>query len=225
VRANEVIIIRYEDPDGNPVYRTVTTDAMGCYSDTYVVTDGGEWKVTVKYPGSDCKGGSTTGGEPVVVPLPPKTGGTGRKLWFSFHAGSAHPLGSLNNIADANIYAMADLTYPLSNNFNLQLLGGIAQMTNISTGTLNPRWTHFSVNAQHIFPRVFDMKPYARYGPGIYSDVSNNTTMGVNMGVGGIVRLSNQFYFLPGIDLHLPGLSSEDKKQYFLTAHIGIMFK
>ncbi|MDE3249192.1 MAG: S8 family serine peptidase, partial [Bacteroidota bacterium] len=39
VRPNEDIIIRYDDPDGNPVFRTVKTDAMGCYSDTYVVAD------------------------------------------------------------------------------------------------------------------------------------------------------------------------------------------
>lgn len=237
VRANEDIIIRYEDPDGNPVYRIVRTDAMGCYSDTYVVADGGEWKVTVKYPGSKCDGSSTTGAEVVVVPLPPKTGGGDqggagifrpylKRIWYSFHVGSTHPLSNLNNIADANIYAMADLSFPVSSNFNLQLLAGIAQMTNKNTVlTENPRWTHFSANAQKILPRVFDMKPYIRGGIGLYSDVSNTSTMGANIGLGGIVRISNQLLFSPGIDLHLPAFSSKDKKPYFLTAHIGVIFK
>lgn len=237
VRANEDIIIRYEDPEGNPVYRIVRTDAMGCYSDTYVVADGGEWKVTVKYPGSKCGGNSTTGVEVVVVPLPPSTGGTGqggngifpthpRNVWYSFHVGSSHPLGSLNNNADANIYAMADLTYPINTNLNLQLLVGIAQMTNSSTiAGKNPRWTHISANMQRIFPRVFDMKPYLRAGVGLYSDFANNTTMGVNIGLGGIVKMSNQLFLSPGIDLHMPALSSKDQRPYFMTAHIGIIFK
>ena len=231
VRPNEDIIIRYEDPEGNPVYRTVRTDAMGCYSDTYVVADGGEWKVTVKYPGSKCGGSSVTGVEVVIVPLPPKTGGEqpgGRLkgLWYSVHAGSTHPLGSLNNNADANIYVMADLSFPLTSSFNLQLLGGIAQMTNSSTTTAkNPRWTHLSINAQHIFPRTFDMKPYIRAGIGSYLDVANTNTLGVNIGLGGVVRITNQLIFSPGVDLHLPTVFSKDKKSYFLAVHIGVMFK
>ncbi|MDE3251139.1 MAG: hypothetical protein KGO82_20910, partial [Bacteroidota bacterium] len=180
---------------------------------------------------------ATTGVEVVVVPLPPKRGGndtgsTGtftpylKRLWYSAHVGSTHPLGSLNNVADANIYAMADLSYPVSSSFNLQLLAGIAQLTNTSSTTsVSPRWTHFSLNGQFIFPRVFDMKPYWRAGVGLYKDVAGTSTMGINTGFGGIVRLSNQFYLSPGLDLHLPRLQSKDERPYFLTAHIGILFK
>lgn len=236
VRANEDIIIRYQDPSGNPVYRTVRTDAMGCYSDTYVGTDGGEWKVGAKYPGTKCNGGSTTGDEPVIVSLPPKGGGpdgTGiftphlRKPWFSVHAGSSHPLGGLNKNTDANIYAMADLSFPLNNNLNLQLMYGLAQMTNSNTVAIkNPKWTHLSANVQAIFPRIYDMKPYLRAGAGNYSDVSKNNTIGANIGIGGVSQVKSQLIFSPGIDLHFPNLfSSKDNKPFFITAHIGFIFK
>jgi hypothetical protein len=235
VRANEDIIIRYEDPMGNPVYRTVRTDAFGCYSDTYVVASGGEWKVTVTYPGSDCGGSSVSGPRSVVVPLPPSGGGqtgsggkdtTKRQLWISAHAGSTHPLGSLNTDADANIYAMVDITYSVRTNLNLQLLLGLAQMTGSTSTGINPRFTHLSINAQLILPRAFDMKPYLRAGFGNYWNVNGSNSFGGNIGIGGMTTIGNQLKFCPGIDLHLPGLfSSKDKKVNFITAHLGFMFR
>lgn len=69
-RSFEEIIVRYEDPAGNPVYRTVTTDAAGCYSDFYTTGEGGTWEVTAEYPGNDCSGSSMTPEQEVGVPLP-----------------------------------------------------------------------------------------------------------------------------------------------------------
>jgi M6 family metalloprotease-like protein len=55
-RPYEEIIVRYEHPSGYPVYRTVTTDEYGCYSDAFVVAEGGNWEITAEYPGNDCDG-------------------------------------------------------------------------------------------------------------------------------------------------------------------------
>jgi hypothetical protein len=68
-RPNETIIVRYESPDGVPVYHEVTTDAAGCYSDFLVVPEGGPWEVTAEYPGGDCTGGDGTPPRGVLVPL------------------------------------------------------------------------------------------------------------------------------------------------------------
>ena len=51
---NAEVVVRYQDPAGNPVYRTVTTDANGCYEDFFVSAEGGEWEVQTVYPGDDC---------------------------------------------------------------------------------------------------------------------------------------------------------------------------
>ena len=69
-RPNEEIVLRYEHPSGYPIYRTVTTDAAGCFSDFLVVTEGGPWQVTAEYPGDDCSGGATTEGSVATVDLP-----------------------------------------------------------------------------------------------------------------------------------------------------------
>ena len=69
-RPNEEMVVRYEHPSGYPVYRTVTTDAAGCFSDFLVVTEGGPWEVSAEYPGDDCSGGARTQGSVVTVDLP-----------------------------------------------------------------------------------------------------------------------------------------------------------
>jgi len=69
VRANEVIIVKYQDPSGNPVYREVMTDASGCYEDFYPVVEGGEWEVEAYYPGTNCSGPATATVPGVLVPL------------------------------------------------------------------------------------------------------------------------------------------------------------
>ena len=60
VRAFEEIVVRYEDPSGNPIYKIVTTDAAGCYQDFLEIYEGGDWGVTAEYPGKDCSGSAGT---------------------------------------------------------------------------------------------------------------------------------------------------------------------
>ncbi|MFO0744184.1 MAG: CARDB domain-containing protein [Myxococcota bacterium] len=63
------IVVRYEDPAGNPIYRTVTTDANGCYEDSFISGEGGNWGVDVTYPGDDCESAASAGAE-VTLPFP-----------------------------------------------------------------------------------------------------------------------------------------------------------
>ncbi|MEE9443691.1 MAG: S8 family serine peptidase [candidate division Zixibacteria bacterium] len=69
-RPYEEIIIRYEDPSGYPIYRTVVTDEFGCYSDFYVVAQGGSWGVSAEYPGSDCDGPALAYVDDIQISLP-----------------------------------------------------------------------------------------------------------------------------------------------------------
>jgi hypothetical protein len=68
-RPFEEVILRYEDPAGNPVYHTVITDQNGCFEDFYVVTEGGPWEATAEYRGSDCNGPAIAKPTSVEVPL------------------------------------------------------------------------------------------------------------------------------------------------------------
>ena len=66
--AGKVVIItgfQGVDPLGNVTFRTVTTDADGCYEDFFVSTTGGTWQVTAEYPGGKCEAPGTEG--PVTV--------------------------------------------------------------------------------------------------------------------------------------------------------------
>jgi sugar lactone lactonase YvrE len=55
-RPNATIVVKYEDPAGNPVHREVVTDENGCYGDFYVTSEGGAWEVGAYYPGTPCFG-------------------------------------------------------------------------------------------------------------------------------------------------------------------------
>ncbi len=66
-RPFETVVIRYEDPAGNPIYKEVTTDANGCFEDFHVVIEGGAWETTAIYPGNDCSGTATS--DVVIVEL------------------------------------------------------------------------------------------------------------------------------------------------------------
>lgn len=55
-RPNETIVVKYQDPAGNPVYHEVTTDEYGCFQDFNVVVEGGDWEAEGYYPGDDCSG-------------------------------------------------------------------------------------------------------------------------------------------------------------------------
>ena len=229
---NTELVIRYQKPNGDPVYRTVVTDAEGCYSDTYVVTEGGEWKVSAHYPGSDCAGESDTRRTPVSVPIPidPNGGviteGGKRRFFVSAHAGSTHPLGELDGIADANIYAAADLTYFFSDRLGLSLTAGLAQMTrDSSTAAPTQRFLHFSSNVELNFPRTASFKPFLRAGPGYYWDKDENWTPGVNAGLGGKAKLASDLSLTAGLDVHLLGSNDREISTRFLTMSLGLLFK
>jgi hypothetical protein len=50
------IVLKYVDPSGNVTYRTVKTDANGCFEDVFVSVTGGAWQVSAEYPGGECHG-------------------------------------------------------------------------------------------------------------------------------------------------------------------------
>lgn len=62
------IVLKYITPDGQPFYKTVTTDAFGCFSDIFETVEGGLWEVEATYPGDSCQGSATVG--PLTVNLP-----------------------------------------------------------------------------------------------------------------------------------------------------------
>ena len=51
---NQTITIIYQDASGQPLFKTVTTDAAGCFNDEHVVVEGGEYTTTAMYPGDGC---------------------------------------------------------------------------------------------------------------------------------------------------------------------------
>ena len=55
---NQKVLVRYTAPSGNPIFKEVMTDANGCFQDSYLVTEGGEWGVTGIFEGDFCNGPS-----------------------------------------------------------------------------------------------------------------------------------------------------------------------
>jgi len=76
---NQKIFVRYSDPSGNPIFKEVMTDANGCYQDSYVVTEGGEWGVTGIFEGDYCNG-PTEATTTVTVGIPVTLDTDGDKL-------------------------------------------------------------------------------------------------------------------------------------------------
>ncbi len=64
-QAGVEIILRFVDPLGNVTYRTVVTDANGCFEDFMVSTTPGTWQVDAEYPGGKCEAPDKT--RPVTV--------------------------------------------------------------------------------------------------------------------------------------------------------------
>ena len=62
---DQEIVLKYVDPLGNVVYRTVKTDKNGCFDDFFVSVNGGTWQVSAEYPGGKCEAPATGG--PVTV--------------------------------------------------------------------------------------------------------------------------------------------------------------
>jgi M6 family metalloprotease-like protein len=300
-RPYEEIIVRYEDPSGYPIYRTVITDEFGCYSDFYVVAEGGVWEVTAEYPGNDCDGPAATPAEEVSIPLPqtgdqdgdrvpdsdepqgdhdrddipgifdvdsdndgipdgdeppgdldrdghdnivdPDSDNDGkidgqdpdpygvsplpkpRKFLYSFHVGSAHPLGDLDSLADANIHVRVDLNYTVTDKLSLMFMAGLSQFTAESfTGIDHPRWANLSANIKGVFPAPSGtgLRYYLQTGPGYYIPKAGSNEFGFNLGAGGQIPIGNWFDLEFGVDYH--HILTDDPTR-FLTVQLGALFR
>ncbi len=145
-----------------------------------------------------------------------------KKLWYSLHVGSSHPLGNLSKISQANINAQADLTYQLRSDLNLSLIAGYSQFTTRPPLNINnPYWINASLNVQKIFPRIFSTKPYIKAGPGFYRNQTTSAA-GANIGVGAIMDLSNTASLSAGLDVHRV---FDDGKSSFINFAIGVLFR
>lgn len=149
---------------------------------------------------------------------------TRKRFFFSAHVGSAHPLGDLDTLADANIHAHADITFALRKNIAFKAMFGINQFTaETSSGISHPRYYNASANLMLSLPRPHNMKPYLQGGVGSYWAKNNNNYMGWNVGIGGNTALNSETIAAIGLDFHQMKVDKEPVR--FLTAHIGILFR
>ena len=149
------------------------------------------------------------------------------RLIYSFHVGSAHPLGKLDSISDANIHAAADLTFrlirrtPSSWILFGQVLVGLNQFTaEIPTGIAHPRWTNVSVDLMAVGAGT-GTRPYLRAGSGIYIPKSGPSKAGFNAGIGGLIPFTTYAALQFGIDYHL---ITTKPKTTFATLELGVLF-
>lgn len=144
----------------------------------------------------------------------------------SFHVGSAHPLGILDSLSDANIHVDVDLSYRLQKRLPTgaalyaKLLVGLNQFTaEIASGIEHPRWINASVNLQIVAPGA-GPRPYVQAGPGVYWPKSGPAKPGFNIGVGEQVSLgvvSLEF----GLDLHQVQTKPVTR---FVTIQLGVLY-
>jgi sugar lactone lactonase YvrE len=66
---NTTVSVRYEGPDGDPIYQDVQTDENGCFEDVFSTTEGGQWEEAAEFPGSECQAPARAEGT-INVPLP-----------------------------------------------------------------------------------------------------------------------------------------------------------
>jgi len=149
-------------------------------------------------------------------------GAGGSQLRYSFHVGSAHPLGSLDDAADANVYLQGDLGFRLNDRVDLVGRLGFAQFTaETATGIDNPYWVHASLDAQFLFPTPSGLRWYVQAGPGWYDPKAGSGDLGVNLGFGARIPLPGAFGLELGADYHY---LFDDPKTRFLTVQLGVLF-
>jgi len=160
------------------------------------------------------------------IPDRRQTGGSGfdrRRLLFGGAVGSSHPLGKLNGIADANIYAKLDLDYALTSAVHARLMAGIAQFTAQPSLTIDhPRYHHISLNAQFLAPISAATRVYLAGGPGWYRPESGSSSAGGNIGAGFRIGAASGNVLELGLDYHRAG---DDRRGQFLAWHLGILFR
>jgi Mg-chelatase subunit ChlD len=216
-----------DDPDGDGVPSYLDDDADGDdIPDSAEGTGDMDGDRIPNYKDRDSDGdGIVDGDDPdnKVGGNPSKTNSK-KRLWYSVHIGSTHPLGKLDSVSDASIYAALDLTYMLKDNLNLKLQAGIMQLSSeTSAATPHPRWYHLSANAEFLLPRPgYDWKPYIAAGPGYYKAKNGSGDFGFNIGVGFRNFSGSNTRFTLGADYHRIGTKAAAQ---LLTLHVGWLFR
>jgi hypothetical protein len=221
--ANQEIFVKFIDPDGNPVYHKVMTDANGCYEDFLVTDKGGPWKVDAEYDGDKCQGPATS--KPGSVFVPPGTqgpGGFGRgKPWFSFHLGMNFPLGSFNQTHDPGPSMTLNAEYPFRDNLSVVGFLGFHYFHG-ETGIPDFLYTDLSVNLRQYFP-VSTFRAYVEGGPGIYFPKTGPNKFGFNVGTGFSFNLQPNLKFEVGPEFHF--VDPSGVKRVFVDARMGLAFR
>jgi M6 family metalloprotease-like protein len=221
--ANQEIFVKFIDPDGNPVYHKVMTDANGCYEDFLVTDKGGPWKVDAEYDGDKCQGPATS--KPGSVFVPPGTqgpGGFGRgKPWFSFHLGMNFPLGSFNQTHDPGPSMTLNAEYPFRDNLSVVGFLGFHYFHG-ETGIPDFHYTDLTVNLRQYFP-VSTFRAYVEGGPGIYFPKTGPNKFGFNVGTGFSFNLQPNLKFEVGPEFHF--VDPSGVKRVFVDARMGLAFR
>ena len=156
----------------------------------------------------------------------------GRPLSYSFHVGSAHPLGDLDSLSDANIHVDVDWTYRIGDlttgkHLNLKLFVGLNQFTAETFASIpHPRFINLSVNAQLVTAAsATGLRGYIQAGPGIYWPKTGSSRAGLNLGIGAQVPIgapTGPFALEFGIDLHQVQTKPVTR---FYTVQLGVLFR
>ena len=149
------------------------------------------------------------------------------RLTYSFHVGSAHPLGQMDSLNDANIHFDIDVSYriqrtPIKGYFNIKLYLGLNQFTaEPFVPTPHERWTNVSANVQWVLPPTAStLRPYLEAGYGRYFPKFGPGQNGFNVGVGAQIPVS-PFSIEFGIDIHQ--IATKPARR-FATAQVGVLF-
>jgi len=149
-------------------------------------------------------------------------------LSYSFHVGSAHPLGTMDSLNDANIHFDVDFSYrfgdlmPKKGFFNLKLYLGLNQFTaEPFVAVPHQRWENLSVNLQWVLPPIpSGLRPYLEFGPGVYWPKSGPSQTGINVGLGAQIPIA-PFSLEFGLDIHQIQPKPVTR---FATVQLGVLF-
>jgi hypothetical protein len=222
---NQQIIVKFVDPDGNPVYHTVTTDSLGCYEDFLVTVKDGNWKVEAEYVGDKCQGPAQTPPRDVSVPggggfVPDGPGLNG--WWYSFHLGHNFPLGSLGKQYNSGPSLTADLEYQIRNRYSIYGMLGYHYFDSDLNQVRDLFYTNLSLDFRAYFP-VQSWRGYVQAGPGVYFPNFGPTRFGLNFGTGLSFQLQQKLFFELGTDLHYVQRPGEN--HFFVDPKMGLKFR
>ncbi|SRR5258705_1178266 len=152
-----------------------------------------------------------------------------RALTYSFHVGSAHPLGAMDSLNDANVHWDIDFSYrlgdrtPTKGHFNAKLFVALNQFTAEPTVTFpHQRWLNISGNFQWVTNcSITGLQCYLQAGGGIYKPKTGPSKAGVNAGFGFQVPVGTSFALEFGADLHQIQTKPSIR---FYTVQLGVLF-